>query len=468
MRRWLVRLGCAGTVVLLTAVFLGGVWAVRRGPATEITLSDGTRLRFLGTTYGTNHVAPGRLPLMSHLPRPVQLVFGRVFHWQPPARMITPEPVLKAWFERVAPPSAAGSGPLATPGAPVDLDLDVTDAADFPVGVAHWFTPILGAGAMSADMQAFPRRTTDFDLVVLQRNPGTATLTRLMQIHLHNPLGTSWPVWHGDPLPATRTNGNLQCVLVSLQAGLGNGITFRGNSGGGSTVIADPAAEGEERHAGVVARFAEEGQPTKQWTLASAELRDATGNHVGSSSTSLAWSEDGVHFLFAPSLWPAEVWEVGLWAKRTPEAAFSADELVELKGVRLPKTDETLKLGREFQRGGLQLVFKQFVRRAAISGGAYSSVQLSELALTASPLPGGSYVDVARVVDDRGRKSAPVSSSIGGTELTFGFRDIAADAETLDFTLAVHRGRKFVFRAQPELVRTNSSKPRGQAETGRR
>jgi hypothetical protein len=177
--------------------------------------------------------------------------------------------------------------------------------------------------------------------------------------------------------------------------------------------------------------------------------------------------------LFAPSLCPAEVWEVGLWAKRTPEAAFSSDEVVELKGVRLSKAEETLKLGQEFQRGGIQLVFKQFTRRAAISDGSYSSMQLSELSLTAAPLPEGSYVDPVSVVDNRGRKSVPVSSSRGGgrgreIELTFGFRDIAADAETLDFTLAVHRGRKFVFRAQPELVRTNSSKPHGQAETGRR
>jgi hypothetical protein len=67
-RRWLVRLGCAATLVLLAAVFLGGVWAIRHGPSAEITLSGGTKLRFLGTTYGTNHVAPGRFPLMNHRP----------------------------------------------------------------------------------------------------------------------------------------------------------------------------------------------------------------------------------------------------------------------------------------------------------------------------------------------------------------------------------------------------------------
>ena len=96
----MVRLGCAATLVLLATLFLGGVWAIRRGPSAEITLSDGTKLRFLGTTYGTNHVAPGRFALMSHLPRPVQFFFGHVFHWQPPARLTTPKSVLKAWFER--------------------------------------------------------------------------------------------------------------------------------------------------------------------------------------------------------------------------------------------------------------------------------------------------------------------------------------------------------------------------------
>ncbi len=469
LRRWLVWLGCAGTLILLAALFLGGVWAIRRGPSAEITLSDGTKLRFLGTTYGTNHLAPGGASLVSRLPRPVRFVCFRVFHWQTPARLTTPEPVLKAWFERSGPRAAARGRPFATAGPVLDLEMSVADATGFLVGGGvRWFNLLLGGGATFADLKAFPRRMTDFDLVVLQRNPGLASSTPLTRIRLRNPLGTTWPKWRGDPLPATQTNGNLQCILVSLQAGLGNGITFRGQPDGGSTVITDPAAEDEERHVGVVVRFAEDGQPTKDWTLASAELRDATGNHVESSSTSLALAEDGIHFLFAPSLWPAEVWEVGLWAKRTPEAAFSSDEVVELKGVRLPKTDEALKLGQEFQRGGLQLVFKQFVRRAAISDGSYSSRQLSELALTVSPLPEGSYVDVARVVDNRGRKSAPVSSSIGGTELTFGFRDIAADAETLDFTLAVHRGRKFVFRAQPELVRTNSPQPHRQTETGPR
>ena len=464
----MVRLGCAATLVLLATLFLGGVWAIRRGPSAEITLSDGTKLRFLGTTYGTNHVAPGRFALMSHLPRPVQFFFGHVFHWQPPARLTTPKSVLKAWFERSDPRAVARGGPFAAPGPVLDLEVSVADAAGFPVGVAHWFAPIPGAGAMSVDVMAFPRRLTEFDLVVLQRNPGIVSSTPLTRIRLRNPRGTSWPKWRGDPLPAVRTNGNLQCILVSLQAGLGNGMTFRGNSDGGSTVIADPAAEGEERHVGVVARFAEDGHPTKDWTLASAELRDATGNHVESGSTSLAFSDDGIHFLFAPSLWPSEVWEVGLWAKRTPEAAFGSDELVEMKSVRLSKAEETLKLGQEFQRGGIQLVFKQFTRRAAISDGSYSSMQLSELALTASPLPEGTYVDPVSVVDNRGRKSVPVSSSIGGTELTFGFRDIAADAETLDFTIAVHRGRKFVFRAQPELVWTNSPQPHGQTETGPR
>ena len=433
-----------------------------------ITLSDGTMLRFLGTTYGTNHLAPGGAALISRLPRPVRFVCFRVFHWQTPARMTTPEPVLKAWFERVAPPSPARGGPLATLGAAVDLELSVADGAGFPVSVAHWFNPSPGAGAASVDLKAVPRRMPDFDLVVLQRNSGTATLTRVIQIRLRNPLGTIWPTWGGDPLPAVRTNGNVQCVLVSLQTGLAGNITFRGKSDGGSTVIADPAAEDEERHAGVVARFAEDGQPTKTWTLSSAELRDATGNRVESSSTSLALADDGVHFLFAPSLWPSEVWEVGLWAKRIPEAAFSSDELVELKGVRLSKAEETLKLGQEFQRNGIQLVFKGFIRRAAIGDGAFSSTRLSQLSLTASPLPEGTYVDVVSVVDNRGRKSVPVSSSIGGTELTFGFRDLAADAETLDFTLAVHRGRKFVFRAQPELVRTNSTQPGRSPATGPR
>jgi hypothetical protein len=165
-----------------------------------------------------------------------------------------------------------------------------------------------------------------------------------------------------------------------------------------------------------------------------------------------------VAFRFGPILWPDEVWQFDLWAKRTSQAPYAADELIVLDDIRVPPLGETNRLDRTFQRLGLEVRIESFAHKPPPEPGGYSMADVSHLRVTVSELPEGHYLDLVRVADEQGRTLQSMGWSRSHSkpvEQVFAVRQVPEGAQLLSVRLTVQRGRPFSFLVQPELAGAN-------------
>ncbi|MBM3884043.1 MAG: hypothetical protein FJ387_30785 [Verrucomicrobia bacterium] len=450
-------------LALAAAILVGGaaliVTRLPRATVAPVTLPNGALLRARGVTYGTNHFAPGLFRFTRHIPMPLRRVLDS---WIGPpsgglSRRTTAEPKLMVWgdWSPLSPTGLAGG---------TSLRVYLEDRQGVLGGEPAWLSvaPNQPPGAV-LDFANFPRRSPWFAAVIFQSNPD-GSLVRIGQLRLPNPLPTHWPTWAAETLPARQENGDLTCTLESLQTGLGTGTTVRTTGDGRQSVTSHPAKPGEPPRSAIDLHFDQAGQPAPHWTLGKLELADATGNVAPTTSSSLS-GRDRIHFHFGPSLWPDEPWELRLWAKRTPSAPFTPDETATLEGVAVPALGQTNRLDRILVCAGVQLHVSSFTLQPQPPANGYGSSDLSRIELTTTNLSPGVFIDLIRTIDNQGRQFVPCSTSTGtspsGPHLYgWGFRDIPADAQMLEFTFAVQRGRYFAFRVQPEPASPNSAENR--------
>jgi len=195
-------------------------------------------------------------------------------------------------------------------------EFDVTDEHGCKFRINGWGTSH-GRNLIVSHIAAevFPRRQGKFRLHLRTRD------SRNAQFEIENPVRASLPAWTAEPLPSTRTNGDLTIVLerVRLRGPLGNSYV--------STEF-------------VVRR---DGSPTKDWDEKSVRLMDATGNQ---SATFLCTNE------------PA--WKVSANFYRTPAALFSESEIWRVPKVRVPAEGEGLSLQRTGAIGSVQISLVAF------------------------------------------------------------------------------------------------------------
>ncbi|MCB1125295.1 MAG: hypothetical protein KDM81_02285 [Verrucomicrobiae bacterium] len=161
--RWGVLL-----VVLLPVVLVG--LFLRPVPERKVTLTSGLTVKYLGTTYGTNHVLPGFSRLTGLLPRPVRAWFGL----SQGMGLLSSTPEYVVWLR-------ADSRAAPSPLGPSGMECLVTDEQGVFIGADSNSGPGLG-GTFPLKIQALPCRSREIKLKFFERVRVEGFGLRLMSV----------------------------------------------------------------------------------------------------------------------------------------------------------------------------------------------------------------------------------------------------------------------------------------------
>jgi hypothetical protein len=272
-------------------------------PVQTIQLDDGTKLTFLGVTYGKHHVAPQ----YEHLARG---------NWFYSASNIT-----VVWIREEHEP---GKWP--------NYELLVSDRANTGcVNIERHQGSSVKAGVslQSFVLNAFPRWDKE---TILRIKPHMGAVSKEKFV-LTNPASGAFAHWTPEPLPSTKSDGDLEVTLNKLTTGAP--VPYR--EGGNRATPNDPANQCVHLNFD----FRENGRSTTNWQAWPVQTTDAAGNQ--SRGLIYEYPKNGVYpsypdrihpsfqpeydgYYFQPGLWPDQPWKVRL--EFIQRFNFSDDEIV--------------------------------------------------------------------------------------------------------------------------------------------
>ena len=268
-----------GTIaaLLIAALLAGMLLASRKRRAPGIKLADGRTVELVGITTGASHKLddPGPLDILHRVaPRPLRKALGPNFNssfgfgsegmalW-----LMCYDPALggyaSGWIDKVVALDEHGC--------------EFKSSGIGSTGDGYHFAEVL-------HLPAFPRRQKNF-ICKLIKNPGVASNV-LCELTITNPFPGPYPEWAPEPLPSTRTNGEL---VVRLNSPKPLNYTM---------------TEGSER----------------EWKLQRHVYEDATGNE----GISLCKHE--------------KAWKLTLSFLRSEKAEFSTNEMWTFENLKLPSS----------------------------------------------------------------------------------------------------------------------------------
>jgi hypothetical protein len=477
----------AAAAVALTVVAVLG----RRDAPSSIRLPDGSTVVLQGVTYGTTHYRPPQwLNWLLH-----RLPVWRVerFGLNPPVVFTTARPELMLWLEHRRVTNAASA-----------IRFSVADGDGFEAGVdalADQTTPLLPG--LPSD-----RATTTFLVPVYPRREPR------LRLNVYDPSRTRWlgcltfavprdgpyPEWTPEPLPVKRPIGDCELVLERLSVSRLPVVRGAGANGPWASLA--------------TARFrTSRGEvPTHGWRVERLTLEDATGNRVVSvevadwrtvfgESNPAAYAEppsvewwDGLlgaelrrrtrevfraeraALLLTPRsggvvpqrfhasagegddeavtfrwpLWHHETaYKLNVEFAPRAQAEFAPGQRLRLTGIPAPTPDALSSIGIRTNLGGYDLEVLALVGENATLPGREKDVHgQTTLELKVAALPDNLRFAVVSLLDDQGRLAEP---RMVVPRESYGYA-IAADARTVDITLAIFPRRQAAFLVEPTLA----------------
>lgn len=434
MKRWLR--------ILIAVVVLAGVVAVvlsiaQRPPppaSGAITLPDGSWVRVLAVTYGTNHLVG---PPLSHVayraPQFIRTLMVRVFGRSASMRFTTTTttPKMVLWLDR---------GISATPFPPGQgyFECVLADTNGFPSG-----EPVHYAARYPltvTEFSVFPRRAPNITLNIYHHSP-TGTVYQCGSLKFANPQYRRYLQWKPEPLPATKRAGDVEVTLTKLKTGL-NGTAEQVISSGAFS------ENGRNYSAGNV-RIRPLTNSKEVWGVASVEVSDATGNRTSAGSSDWGTLKRG-SFTFSPALWPDEAaWKLQFEIRRAE--GFSDAELITFRDVPLGELDRTNRIGWVTNFNNMVITLDYVVRRSPPTNVSWSPEAISQIHLTTQSPTNTLHLDFVSARTGDGDALAPVLWCSGKSEHFYGFRWIPVEAKTADFTFVVQQSRSVEFLVKPEV-----------------
>lgn len=377
-------------------------------------LPDGTRLTFVGTTYGTNHPSPlkhfwERWPLPTAMTRwlPTE---GWSQDWP------SQGPALLLWFraDRVPLPEFSYRWDL--------LDESGLAVADFN---ALQLAATNGANGLRLDYGAFPRHGRKLRLVGHQYVRESDAYRPMLELELPNPrpAGT-----HDGPVPAlplTARDGALEFTLVAFETGLERNCGFQHW----------PAKPGSDPAARLDFLAASNGVPNRDWFPLNVRIADLEGHALKGYPIDWLGSQNGWVLKVQPAPWAGQPWRLRVEFSRNNE--FAPEELVTFRGLQVagPNGGAVDQRGRVGERE-LELRFLRYDKPRDWEWKADARLVRRE---------SGVSLTLVEARDQRGRKLWRHPR-----HLTF---RAWPDSETVDLTFAVHASRFAEFVAEPVDVR---------------
>jgi hypothetical protein len=409
-----------------------------------ITLKDGTKLTFVGVTYGTHHVFKGILGR------------GRT-------SLNTSNETAVVWIEA----QHKGNGYSWQNYQVYVYDPDNTAC------VATWQSTSkhikAGADVQAFTLNAYPRRDSKMILRVGSWGNGGGMKIAKGEFVIPNPGPRSFTEWTPDPIPDTQSDGDLSVTLTKCQLG-GRGVMF--NSDGNSS-SKDPMHRGVE----LAFHCEQNGTVATNWHPVSVETSDATGNKTGMSS----WSNyqhdtnDDPMITYQWGLWPNEpAWKLRVEMSRT--SGFTDEEMWGVTNVPIHKGSWQNLWNNQGNRFGR--MDKSQTNSAIAIGtiGKYSVSVFPAIQITdqnwGQGHPGGVRVVVDPEVapgyrlsivvsNERGRNLQTWGPNGGGNSYISQIQDLGS-SKSLNLTIAIHKSRYLEYTVKPEIASTDNSGRPGQ------
>jgi hypothetical protein len=399
-----------------------------------ITLSDGTKLTLLGTTYGNNQMAPkyGYFP---------------DGNWNNGATNTT-----VVWVEAEHNLKRRPSYEL--------LVSDRANTACIPVEAKSSSHVKEGVDVQAFVLNVFPRWDKE---TILRAKPYGGTVSKERFV-IANPKQGSFANWTSNPLPNTQADGDFAVTLTNLVAG-----APLPRRRGSDVLQNDPLNECVRLGFG----FKQNGHPATNWIPRLVETSDATGNRVRTVISE--YPQDGIYdnlrngkpdgYFYRPSLWPSEpAWKIRLEFTRT--SGFNDAEILTLTNipVRLgteeeweaqwswepPEVEpgETNSFVPDYTVNGIELKFFPPLLRSS-----KSQPDKTFLTIVMRPNPNpelaGMRMTLIQATDDQGRELSTPFTPHAGYNCSIEFPDPKRDIKTMNLKFALHKSRYVEFTVKP-------------------
>jgi hypothetical protein len=263
-----------------------------------------------------------------------------------------------------------------------------------------------------------------------------------------NPVFGKFSQWQPETLPSSKQAGDVAVTLEKFSTGHDNNVTERSLPGGRREV--ELGTNRIERNRNVCFIHTVSLSDTNQvWRVVGAELSDAAGNRLHSSST--AWGgETEDYFAFEPGLWLSEnAWKLKCELKRI--RGFAPGELLIFKDVPLGHLQATNRVGWTTNLSGVSVTLDYVSRRPPQTNDTWSANKMSDVHFIIHGLTNDLLLDLVSASADNGTNLQFPSWSSSGSEQNYYLKNIPLDATTADFTFAVHRTRTVEFLVKPEV-----------------
>ena len=277
-----------------------------------IKLSDGTKLTFVGVTYGKHHVPP-KIKIAGRSSR------GNG------ARLDSTNDTLVVWIEAEHKPNQYPN-----------FELAVYDKANTACATSSLRTQSQvknGVDVMGFRLDAFPRWDGKMILRVISYGQRGQQASK-EQFVVSNPAGRSYAKWTTDPIPDTQSDGDLSVTLTKLVAGAqspynrGNGVTRN-----------DPLNKCVQ----LDFDFQQKGQSMTHWRPVRVVTSDAAGNSIQGWINGYYQNGQTSGYQYREGLWPDEpAWKLRVEFSRA--SGFSDDEVWAVTNVPVqPGTQQDMQ-----------------------------------------------------------------------------------------------------------------------------
>ena len=396
-----------------------------------IKLSDGTKLTFVGVTYGKHH-GPPKIKIAGRSSR------GNG------ARMDSTNDTLVVWIEAEHKPNQYPN-----------FELAVYDKANTACATSSLRTQSQvknGVDVMGFRLDAFPRWDGKMILRVMSYGQRGQQVSK-EQFVVSNPAGRSHAKWAADPIPDTQSDGDLSVTLTKLLAGAqspysrGNGVTRN-----------DPLNKCVQ----LDFDFQQKGQSMTHWRPVRVVTSDAAGNSIQGWINGYYQNGQTSGYQYREGLWPDEpAWKLRVEFSRA--SGFSDDEVWAVTNVPVqPGTQQDMQNAwnsnwnssgksnsafAETTVNGIHVKLFPAIQYQDQNNGGGQSVSYS---LKADPDPEaqGMRLTPLKISDDQGRELQNRGSSWGGGNYQYQYSGVR-NLKTLNLTIALHKSRFVEFTVKP-------------------
>lgn len=421
---------------ILVAIFLPS----KPAASESLLLPDGTSVRIVAVTYGTNceyGTQLGRVTghLSTHAANVFRKVFGADATTFATARTVEPRLILML-HRSTNLATVALTRPM--------ISAFLADSSGFVSGEESFLSRSgrMGTPIETLSFAAVPRRSSNIQVHFFDRSNGS----RIGSLLVDNPIVGNHPEWKPEALPATKRVGDVQFTLHDVITGHGK-PTFQWGGPRKTHFVEFGTNHSAFRNFGVCRWTARAVAATNEtWVVHRLRVSDSAGNVVDDSK--VRWSTDKPYFSYVPGLWPEEsAWKLSFELRRSK--GHPAVEMSTFRNVPVSSFDVTNRIDWTTNVGGVSVTL-DYICRLSTSNGFGPTVE-SSVGFTHSLLSSNMHLEILTVASDAGAFVSFRPAKSSHTNSVYRLADFPEGAKTVDITFAVSQSHHVDFVVNPAI-----------------